>query len=82
MYSDGHEREDVVEYRRKFAERFEQHERRFHTWDDAGNELARPSGFLVPGLLVAFDLSSSLMMNPPFTKTTNARSIGAAQARM
>ena len=26
MYSDGHEREDVVDYRRKFAERFEQHE--------------------------------------------------------
>ena len=32
MYADGHEQEDVVDYRRKFAERFEQHERRFPTW--------------------------------------------------
>jgi hypothetical protein len=51
MYSDGHEQEDVVEYRRKFAERFEEHERRFHTWDDKGNEL-HPSGFHVPGSIV------------------------------
>lgn len=38
MYVDGHECEDVVEYRKGFVERFEQYERRFHTWDDEGNE--------------------------------------------
>lgn len=48
MYIDGHEREDVVEYRRKFVDRFQQYERRFHIWDDDGNELPRPSGFPVP----------------------------------
>ena len=30
MYLDGHEREDVVEYRRGFVERWMGHEQRFH----------------------------------------------------
>ena len=56
MYADGHKRKDVVEYRKGFVERFELHERRFHTWDDEGNELPHPSGFLVPGAIGRFRL--------------------------
>ncbi len=48
MYIDGHEREDVVEYQCGFVDRFWQYERRFHIWDDNGNELPHPSGFPVP----------------------------------
>jgi hypothetical protein len=51
MYSDSHEREDVVEYRRGFVERFALYELRFHTWDNEGNEHAPSSGFLVPGAI-------------------------------
>jgi hypothetical protein len=56
MYFDGHEREDVVEYRKGFVRRFKEYERRFHTWDDEGNELPRPSGFHVPGAVGRFRL--------------------------
>ena len=56
MYIDGHEREDVVEYRCAFVERFRQYERRFHIWDDNGDELPRPSGFPVPGAIGRFRL--------------------------
>jgi len=56
MYVDGHERKDVVEYRKGFVDRFKQYERRFHAWDDVGNELPRPSGFLVPGAVGRFRL--------------------------
>jgi hypothetical protein len=49
MYLDGHERSDVVEYRKAFVERWMGHERRFHRWDHDGSELPRPNGFPVPG---------------------------------
>jgi hypothetical protein len=55
-YSDSHEWEDVVEYRRWFVERFGQHEYHFHNWDDEGKELPLPSGFLVPGEISCFHL--------------------------
>jgi hypothetical protein len=48
MYIDGHEREDVVQYRTAFVQRFKQYERRFHLWDDNGEELPPPRGFHVP----------------------------------
>ena len=48
MYIDGHEREDVVQYRTTFVQRFKQYERRFHLWDDNGEELPPPRGFHVP----------------------------------
>lgn len=48
MYVDGHEREDVVQYRDAFVQRFKQYERRFHLWDENGDELPRPRGFPVP----------------------------------
>ena len=56
MYIDGHERDDVVEYRQNFVERFKGYERRSHSWDDDGNELPRPLGFLVPGAIGRFRL--------------------------
>jgi hypothetical protein len=48
MYLDGHERPDVVEYRKAFVERWMGYERRFHQWDHDGTELPRPNGFPVP----------------------------------
>ena len=48
MYIDGHEREDVVQYRTAFVQRFKQCERRFHLWDDNGEELPPPRGYHVP----------------------------------
>jgi hypothetical protein len=56
MYLDGHEREDVVEYRKAFVERWMEHERRFHRWDHNGTELPRPNGFPVPGAMGRFRL--------------------------
>ena len=56
MYVDGHEREDVVEYRRQFIARWKENECRFHQWDNNGNELPRPNGFLVPGAIGHFRL--------------------------
>jgi hypothetical protein len=56
MYLDGHERSDVVEYRKAFVERWMEHERRFHRWDHDGTELPRPNGFPVPGAFRRFRL--------------------------
>jgi hypothetical protein len=56
MYIDGHERDDVVKYRRGFVERWKEHERRFHRWDNDGNELPQPNGFPVPGAIGRFCL--------------------------
>ena len=49
MYIDGHEREDVVQYRKAFVARWKEYEKRFHTWDHNGNPLPLPTGFPVPG---------------------------------
>ena len=56
MYLDGHERSDVVEYRRGFVERWMGYDRRFHQWDHDGTELPRPDGFPVPGAIGRFRL--------------------------
>ena len=56
MYLDGHERDDVVEYRKAFVERWMGYERRFHQWDNDGTELPRPNGFPVPGAIGRFRL--------------------------
>ncbi|KAF8171707.1 hypothetical protein BJ912DRAFT_833259, partial [Pholiota molesta] len=48
MYIDGHEREDVVEYRNKFVERWNEYEKRFVIYDNEGNVLSTPTGFPVP----------------------------------
>ncbi|KAI0266630.1 hypothetical protein BGY98DRAFT_1069572 [Russula aff. rugulosa BPL654] len=56
MYLDGHERDDVVEYRKAFVERWMGYEQRFHRWDNEGTELPRPNGFPVPGAIGRFRL--------------------------
>lgn len=43
MYIDGHEREDVVQYRRAFVARWKEYEKRFHLWDHNGNLLPFPT---------------------------------------
>jgi hypothetical protein len=48
MYIDGHEREDVVEYRRRFVERWKEYEKRFVIYGNDGNVLSTPTGFAVP----------------------------------
>jgi len=48
MYIDGHEREDVMEYRRGFVERWKEYEKRFVIYDNDGNVLSTPTGFPVP----------------------------------
>jgi hypothetical protein len=48
MYVDGHERDDVVEYRKKFVERWKEYEKRFIIYDNDGNIHSTPTGFPVP----------------------------------
>ena len=48
MYTDGHEREDVVQYRNAFVQQFKQYKRRFHLYDNNGDALPLPRGFPVP----------------------------------
>jgi hypothetical protein len=48
MYINGHEREDIVAYRRGFVEWWKTYDMRFHKWNDDGHELPRPNGFPVP----------------------------------
>ncbi|PPQ70445.1 hypothetical protein CVT26_013939 [Gymnopilus dilepis] len=48
MYVDGHEREDVVEYREKFIERWKGYEKRMYSYDNEGNREGELTGFPVP----------------------------------
>ncbi|EEB89585.1 hypothetical protein MPER_12299, partial [Moniliophthora perniciosa FA553] len=48
MYVDGHERDDVVAYRKKFCERWKEYEKRMVKFDNDGNILCTPAGFAVP----------------------------------
>ena len=66
MYIDSHEHVDVVEYRRGFVHRFKEYKHCFHAWDNAGNELPRPAGFLVPGAVGRFHLVLITHYEPPF----------------
>jgi len=47
MYIDGHERADVVAYRKRFCEWWKEYEKRMVTFDNQGNEI-HPKGFPVP----------------------------------
>ncbi len=49
MYIDGHEWEDVVQYRKVFVAWWKEYEKCFHKWDNNGNPLPLPTGFPVPG---------------------------------
>jgi hypothetical protein len=48
MYIDGHEREDVVEYRKWFVECWKEYEKRFVIYNNDGNVVSAPTGFPVP----------------------------------
>lgn len=48
MYVDGHEREDVIEYRKSFVQRWGEYEKRMVTYDNNGNTNPPPNGFDVP----------------------------------
>ena len=48
MYIDGHERDDVVEYRKGFVECWKEYEKRFVIYDNNGNVLSTPTRFPVP----------------------------------
>lgn len=50
MYIDGHEREDVVDYRKKFVERWKDYEKRFVIFNNEGQVVSQPQGFAVPGV--------------------------------
>jgi hypothetical protein len=50
MYIDGHEREDVVDYRNKFVQRWKEYEKRFVIYDNEGQVVSQPQGFEVPGV--------------------------------
>ena len=50
MYIDGHEREDVVDYHRKFVQRWKEYEKRFITYDNEGQIISLLQGFAVPGV--------------------------------
>jgi len=48
MYIDGHEREDVVEYRKGFVERWKEYEKCFIIYNNDRNVVSIPTGFPVP----------------------------------
>ena len=48
MYVDGHEREDVIEYRKSFVQRWGEYEKQMVTYDNNGNTNPPPNGFDVP----------------------------------
>jgi hypothetical protein len=48
MYIDGHERQDVVAYRKAFCERWKEYEKRMFKFDNDGNVSFTPTGFRVP----------------------------------
>jgi hypothetical protein len=86
MYVDGHEREDVVEYRQGFVERWKQYEKRFVIFDNDGNELSQPSGFAVPGvrfqlILVTHDESTFYENDRWKTKWVHANEKAVAERK-
>jgi hypothetical protein len=86
MYLDGHERLDVVEYRKAFVERWMGYERRFHRWDDDGTELPRPNGFQVPGgrfrlILITHDESTFFQNDERNTGWTHETSQSKPKAK-
>ena len=56
MYVDGHEHQDVVEYRQVFVGQFKEYECQFHAWDNMGNELPHSLGFPAPRAIGCFCL--------------------------
>ncbi|KAI0281130.1 hypothetical protein BGY98DRAFT_1095071 [Russula aff. rugulosa BPL654] len=78
MYINGHEREDVVAYRRKFIKWFKFYENHFHQWDNDGQELPHPKDSQCPTAHHS-DLFSSSTMSSHSTRMTAARLRGLRQ---
>ena len=76
MYIDGHEREDVVEYRKGFVKRWREYERRFIIYGNNRNIVSTPTGFPVPQG-VRFRLILVTHMSPRSMKMTAARRCGS-----
>ena len=74
MYIDGHEREDVVQYRRAFVARWKEYEKRFHQWDHDGNLLPLLASFPVPGPLILITHDESTFYQNDERKTHWAHS--------
>ncbi|KIJ28737.1 hypothetical protein M422DRAFT_189388 [Sphaerobolus stellatus SS14] len=77
MYIDGHERQDVVEYRNGFLKRWKEYEKRMVIYDNDGNVLSKPQGFPVPGhrfqlILVTHDESTFYANDRHKTKWTHS----------
>jgi len=87
MYIDGHEREDVVEYRKAFAKRWKEYEKRFVIYDNDGNEISRPTaGFSVPGvrfrlILVTHDESTFYENDRRKTKWVHSSETAVAEKK-
>ncbi|KAF8486647.1 hypothetical protein JB92DRAFT_3130812 [Gautieria morchelliformis] len=77
MYIDGHEQEDVVQYRKAFLARWEEYLKRMVTYDKEGNVASIPDGFPIPGgrchlILVTHDESTFYANDCRKTKWTHS----------
>jgi hypothetical protein len=73
MYIDGHERADVVEYRKGFLSRMNEYSKRMTTYDQDGNILSMPTGIdlaagIYPLIKVTQDESTFTMYDRRRTK--------------
>jgi hypothetical protein len=50
MYINGHEQEDIVDYRKKFVQHWKEYEKQFVIYDNKGQVVSWPHGFAVPGV--------------------------------
>ena len=87
MYIDGHEREDVVEYRNQFIKRWREYEKRMDTYNDNRNVELTPSGCPVPQghqfwlILVTHDESTFYANNRGKTKWSHVSEKVALQKK-
>jgi hypothetical protein len=86
MYIDGHEREDVVEYRKGFVGRWKEYEKRFVIYDNDGKVLSTPTGFPVPQtrfrlILVTHDESTFYENDRRKTHWVNANAKAVAEKK-
>ncbi|KAJ3522656.1 hypothetical protein NMY22_g11792 [Coprinellus aureogranulatus] len=56
MYIDGHEREDVVQYREEFIQRWQEYEKRMITYGNDGEIVSMPEGFKLNNPATPFEL--------------------------
>ncbi|KAI0083234.1 hypothetical protein BDY19DRAFT_900582 [Irpex rosettiformis] len=87
MYVDGHEREDVVEYRNAFVKRWKEYEKRMTTFDTEGNPVESTGGFPTQQrgrfklILVTHDESTFYANDRRKTKWVHASEKAASQPK-